>query len=142
MFVRDPAGLLQDFKPDKPDSVIAARVTGEVETAFPDGAPLDAQDKRAPGNPDHRAKSKGSVNLIVVADTDLLADRFWVRMQRFLDMQVPNPFANNADFLIYAIDNLGGNDDLISLRSRGDYARPFKVVEQIKREAEAAYRDE
>lgn len=142
MFVRDPAGLLQDFKADKPNSVIAARITGEVETAFPDGAPLDEQDKRSPGNPDHLAKSRGAVNLIVVADTDVLADRFWVRMQRFMDMQVPNPFANNADFLINAIDNLGGNDDLISLRSRGDYARPFQVVEQIKREAEAAYRDE
>jgi len=142
MFVRDPAGLLQEFKADKPDSVIAARITGDVETAFPDGPPLDDQEKRGPGNPDHLAKSKGPINLIVVADTDILADRFWVRMQRFLDMQVPNPFANNADFLINAIDNLGGNDDLISLRSRGDYARPFQVVEQIKREAEAAYRDE
>jgi ABC-type uncharacterized transport system involved in gliding motility auxiliary subunit len=72
----------------------------------------------------------------------MLADRFWVRMDRFLNMEVPNPFANNADFLINAIDNLGGNSDLISLRSRGDYARPFRVVEAIKREAEAAYRDE
>jgi ABC-type uncharacterized transport system involved in gliding motility auxiliary subunit len=56
-------------------------------------------------------------------------------------MQVPNPFANNADFLINAIDNLGGNDDLISLRSRGEYARPFEVVENIKREAEGRFRD-
>ena len=38
------------------------------------------------------------------------------------------------------MDNLGGNDDLISLRSRGEYARPFEVVEQIKREAEGQFR--
>jgi ABC-type uncharacterized transport system involved in gliding motility auxiliary subunit len=142
MLVRDPAGLMENFKPDLPRSVIAARVTGDLETAFPDGPPLDEKDKRGPGNPDHLVKSKAPVNLIVVADTDLLADRFWVRMDRFLNMEVPNPFANNADFLINAIDNLGGNSDLISLRSRGDYARPFRVVEAIKREAEAAYRDE
>ena len=79
--------------------------------------------------------------MIVVADTDLLADRFWVRMERFLGMQVPNPFANNADFLINAVDNLGGNDDLISLRSRGVYARPFEVVERIKRDAEGQFRE-
>lgn len=142
MFVRDPAAMLENFKADKSNLVIAARVTGVVETAFPEGAPLSEQDKRAPGNPNHLKASKGPVNLIVVADTDVLADRFWVRMERFLNMRVPNPFANNADFLINAVDNLGGNDDLISLRSRGEYTRPFKVVEEIRRDAEAQFRDQ
>jgi len=142
MFVRDPAALLENFKADKSNLVLAARISGPVESAFPDGAPRDEKDKRAPDNPEHLKSSKGAVNVIVVADTDVLADRFWVRMERFLNMQVPNPFANNADFLINAVDNLGGNDDLIGLRSRGQYTRPFKVVEEIRREAEAAYRDQ
>ena len=86
--------------------------------------------------------SLGAINVIVVADTDILADRFWVRMERMLGMEVPNPFANNADFLINAVDNLGGNDDLISLRSRGAFSRPFEVVNQIQREAEAQFRDQ
>ncbi len=140
-FVRDPVGLLQNFKPDQSGLVVAARVTGEAQTAFPDGRPLDETNKRAPADGRHLAASKGSINVIVVADTDVLADRFWVRMERFLGMQVPNPFANNADFLVNAVDNLGGNDALISLRSRGEYARPFEVVDNIKREAEARFRD-
>ncbi|MGR9091134.1 MAG: hypothetical protein ACU85U_11205, partial [Gammaproteobacteria bacterium] len=82
-----------------------------------------------------------SINVIVIADTDILADRFWVRYENFLDMQMPQAFANNADFLINAIDNLGGNDDLIGLRSRGEYSRPFLVVQEIRREAEAQFRD-
>ena len=141
MFVRDPAGMLKTFKADKSNLTLAARISGHIDSAFP-GAPLDEKDKRAPGNPAHLKSSTSPVNLIVVADTDILADRFWVRMERFLDMQVPNPFANNGDFLINAVDNLGGNDDLISLRSRGEYSRPFKVVAQIQREAETAYRDQ
>ena len=56
-------------------------------------------------------------------------------------MHIPDPFANNADLLINAIDNLGGNDDLIGLRSRGKYTRPFEVVQRIQREAEAQFRD-
>jgi ABC-type uncharacterized transport system involved in gliding motility auxiliary subunit len=140
-FVRDPAGLLESFKADKANLVVAARLFGEVETAFPDGQPLDEKEKNAPGNPNHLKASKGPINVILVADTDILADRFWVRVQRFLGMQVPNPFANNADFFVNAIDNLGGNDDLISLRSRGEYSRPFEVVNQIQREAEAQFRD-
>ncbi len=141
MFVRDPAGMLKTFKADKSNLTLAARISGHIDSAFP-GAPLDEKDKPAPGNPAHLKSSTSPVNLIVVADTDILADRFWVRMERFLDMQVPNPFANNGDFLINAVDNLGGNDDLISLRSRGEYSRPFKVVAQIQREAETAYRDQ
>ncbi|MSR14025.1 MAG: ABC transporter [Gammaproteobacteria bacterium] len=140
-FVRDPAGLLSNFKADKANLVLAARLFGAVDTAFPEGQPLDEEEKSAPGNPNHLNASKAPINVIIVADTDILADRFWVRVQRFLGMQVPNPFANNADFLINAVDNLGGNDDLISLRSRGEYSRPFEVVNQIQREAEAQFRD-
>lgn len=140
-FVRDPNGLRESFKPGKEQLVIAARVTGAAATAYPDGPPLAEQEKRGPGDPNQLKQAKDGINVIVVADTDLLADRFWVRIERFLNMQVPNPFANNADFLVNAVDNLGGNDDLISLRSRGEYARPFEVVEGIKRDAESRFRD-
>jgi ABC-type uncharacterized transport system involved in gliding motility auxiliary subunit len=56
-------------------------------------------------------------------------------------MRIPEAFANNADFLVNAVDNLGGNDDLISLRSRGQYTRPFEVVLDIQRKAEEQFRD-
>ncbi len=140
-FVRDPNGLRESFKPGNAALTIAARVTGAARTAYPDGPPLDEEEKRGPGDPQQVKESKDGIHVIVVADTDVLADRFWVRIERFLGMQVPNPFANNGDFLVNAIDNLGGNDDLISLRSRGEYARPFERVEDIKREAEAQFRD-
>lgn len=146
VIVRDPNALHEGFKADRSNLVVAARITGPASTAFPDGPPppakpADGHDAPPPPQLPPQIKSaKDGINVVVVADTDVLADRFWVRMERFLDMQVPNPFANNADFLVNAIDNLGGNDDLISLRSRGEYARPFEVVEAIKREAEGQYR--
>ena len=141
IFVRDPNALLENFEPNGEASVIAARVNGVVETAYPNGVPLDETESRAPADANFLTKSTAPINVIVVADTDILADRFWVRYENFLGMQMPQAFANNADFLINAIDNLGGNDDLISLRSRGEYSRPFVVVQQIRREAEAQFRD-
>ena len=140
-FVRDPAGLLENFKPGGKELLIAARIHGEVDTAFPDGRPLDEKEKRAPPDKNFLSKSNGPINIIVVADSDILADRFWVRFENFLGTRVPTPIANNADFLINSLEILGGNDDLISLRARGKYSRPFEVVEQIQREAEAQYRD-
>ncbi len=141
IFVRDPAALLENFEPSGERSIVAARVSGVVETAYPNGQPLDETEARAPVDENFTAKSASPINVIVIADTDILADRFWVRYENFLGMQMPQAFANNADFLINAIDNLGGNDDLISLRSRGEYSRPFVVVQQIRRDAESQFRD-
>jgi ABC-type uncharacterized transport system involved in gliding motility auxiliary subunit len=141
VFVRDPAGLLENFTPDQRRHVVAMRISGPAETAFPDGRPLAENEKRAPPDADFTATAKEPINVIVVADTDILADRFWVRFSSFGGMQIPEPFGNNADFLVNAVDNLGGNTDLISLRSRGKYTRPFEVVQEIQREAEARFRD-
>ncbi|MFT4583222.1 MAG: ABC-type uncharacterized transport system involved in gliding motility auxiliary subunit [Gammaproteobacteria bacterium] len=141
IFVRDPGALLETFEATGESSVIAARISGIVETAFPDGRPPADGETAAIADDRFSAKSAAPINVIVVADTDILADKFWVRYENFLGMQMPQAFANNADFLINAIDNLGGNDDLISLRSRAEYSRPFVVVQQIRRDAEAQFRD-
>ncbi len=141
IFVRNPAGLLENFKPDNQPHVIAMRITGNAETAYPDGRPPADGAKDASPDTDFLKTSSGPINVIVVADTDILADRFWVRFSNFAGMQVPESFANNADFLVNSVDNLGGNDDLIGLRSRGKYARPFEVVQGIQREAEAQFRE-
>ena len=153
MFSRDPAALMQGFKPGDQSLVLAARLSGVVKTAFPQGKPKKDEGKKAEGDAadpapsadavdkDFIAESKGPVNVIVVGDTDILADRFWVQMQDFLGLNVPQAIADNANFVINALDNLGGNDDLISLRSRGEYARPFTKVASIQRDAELRLRD-
>jgi ABC-type uncharacterized transport system involved in gliding motility auxiliary subunit len=135
-FARDPTGLLESFKPENKSLLLAARVSGPVKTAFPEGKP-----GRKEKDPEFIGESKGAVNLVVVADTDLLSDRFWVQVQNFLGLTIPSAFADNADFVVNTLDNLGGNDDLISLRSRGVSARPFDRVEAIQQEAEAQFRD-
>jgi ABC-type uncharacterized transport system involved in gliding motility auxiliary subunit len=150
MFSRDPAALMQDFKPGDRSLVLAARLSGVVKTAFPQGKPKKDEGKNSeddtvkatdPVDKDFITESKGPVNIIVVGDTDLLADRFWVQTQDFLGLNVPQAIADNANFVINALDNLGGNDDLISLRSRGEYARPFTKVASIQRDAELRLRD-
>lgn len=81
-----------------------------------------------------------NINVIAVADTDLLTDRMWVQVQDFFGQRVPQPFADNAGFAINALDNLAGSDALISVRLRGRFSRPFEVVEALQREAEAQFR--
>jgi ABC-type uncharacterized transport system involved in gliding motility auxiliary subunit len=133
--VPDVLGLLKDFSPSGDRYTIAARVTGPASTAFPKGPPKDAGDHA----PEVKAATQ-PINVIVVADTDLLDDRFWIEYQNFMGRKVGQPIANNGDFVQNAVDSLGGTADLINLRSRGTAVRPFTRVDAIKRAADDRYR--
>ncbi len=142
-----PADILRDFKPQDKSYIIAARVSGKVKSAFPDGPPKsddadkkDAADgKDGPAPKPHLAESADDINVVVVADTDILADSFWLRAQDLFGQQVIVPIAHNADLVVNAADNMAGTSALISLRGRGLSSRPFDVVESIQREAEDKY---
>ncbi len=137
----NPARLLSEFTPDGQRRTMAARVRGQLASAFPDGPPaLPEGQTRPEGFPEHRARSEGAANVVVANDTDLLEDRFWVRVQDFFGQQVTTPFSGNGSLVVNLLDTLGGSDALISLRSRGESARPFELVEEIRREADAKYR--
>jgi ABC-type uncharacterized transport system involved in gliding motility auxiliary subunit/ABC-type transport system involved in cytochrome c biogenesis permease component len=133
----DPTGLLDGHKPRGEPLSIAARITGPVKTAFPDGPPPGVA--LAEGQVPLR-ESKSPLNAIVVADTDLFADYVWVRVQRFFGDLMAQPFASNGDFVLNAIDNLAGSGDLISLRGRASFTRPFDRVDELKRGAETRFR--
>jgi len=85
-------------------------------------------------------ESKGPIQAVIIADTDLLQDRFWVQMQNLFGQAVAMPLSNNMDFVTNALDNLTGSNDLIGLRSRGISQRPFERVEALQREAETRLR--
>jgi len=69
--------------------------------------------------------------VIVVADVDLLTDML-AYQNAFFGMA---PSGDNSAFVFNTLDYLAGSDDLISIRSRGRYSRPFEVVDEIEREA-------
>jgi len=102
----------------------------------------DAPKKEAAKAPPFIAESTRPMNVILVADADLLEDRFWVRKQEFFGQQVQVPFANNAAFVVNAVENLAGGDDLISLRSRGTARRPFTKIAELRLAADTRFRTE
>jgi len=145
----DPQALMDAFKSEDKRFTLAARVTGKVKSAFPDGPPPpDPKDAEKPADPNkaklelkpHLNESQEPINLIVVGDTDFITARFWLQEQRFFGQQVSTPIANNADFVVNSLDNLSGSDDLISLRSRGLSVRPFYRIINIRNKAEEIYR--
>ena len=90
--------------------------------------------------PAFKAETSRPANLVVFADSDWLADRFWVRVQDFFGQQQATPFSDNGALFSNLVGTLAGGDDLIGLRGRGSSQRPFEMVDNMQRRAEARYR--
>ncbi|MDO9624329.1 MAG: Gldg family protein [Pseudomonas sp.] len=129
--LQNPEELIRELEPTGERYTLAARLDGPALSAYPDGI-----EGRKDG-----LKQTDNINVIVVADTDMLTDRMWVQVQDFFGQRIPQPWADNAGFAINALDNLTGSEALISVRSRGRFTRPFEVVESIQREAEVRFRE-
>jgi ABC-type uncharacterized transport system involved in gliding motility auxiliary subunit len=131
----DPTTLRDGFKPTGVRYALAARVTGPVESAFPQGPP--PEQKPAAGPPAaHLAKTSAPANIVIVADTDLLMDYMWVQTRELFGQRVAQAFANNGDLVANILDNLSGSSALISVRGRASFSRPFERVEALKRQAD------
>jgi len=141
-FLPDPEELLKGFTPSGKEYTLAARLSGPLSSAFPDGPPA-AEGREAPVDAALAGKhlaSTENANLVLVGDVDVLSDRLWVQAQNFLGQRIYNAFANNGDFVINALDNLSGSAALIGLRSRATYTRPFTTVEGLRRRADLEFR--
>lgn len=148
----DPEAMVRDFKPEK-QFTIAARISGKVKTAFPEGKPkaVETEENKADeasktadeeaAKAAHLTESIDSMNIIVVADTDILQDQFWVQVQNFLGQRIALPQAANSTLLTNALDSLTGSNELISVRSRGSSNRSFTKLEEIQKEAEQKFRE-
>jgi ABC-type uncharacterized transport system involved in gliding motility auxiliary subunit len=107
---------------------LAAVVSGRPTSAF------------APRDTGHITQASAPINVVVVGDTDLLTDRYWTQAQNYFGQSISIPFAGNADFIINILDNLSGSNDLIGMRSRAVYTRPFTRVSELRRQAENEFR--
>lgn len=164
---RNLVRVTNEFQPDG-SYVLAARLSGRVPSAFPDGPPkppalraaerrleqAETDEERAEQqatidellpeweerNAAHIAESREPLNAILVADVDMLADGLWVQSQDFFGQRITVPVAHNGNFFVNAADHLTGSDALIGLRSRGVFQRPFTMVQDIKRDAERRFR--
>jgi ABC-type uncharacterized transport system involved in gliding motility auxiliary subunit len=136
----DPTKVLANFKSDGTPRVIAARIHGVLKSAFSGPPPLAGDQKRLDGFPEYKAQTDGTANMVVVADSDIMVDRFWVRTADFFGQQTATPFADNGPFVANLIGTLAGSDALIGLRSRGGTNRPFTLVAEMQADAEARYR--
>jgi ABC-type uncharacterized transport system involved in gliding motility auxiliary subunit len=142
--------IRRDFTPSDEKYDLAVKIRGVFKTAFPDGKPADDDknpqghddeppDKMTVTNEESLIKGKAKSSIIVVADADLLFDGYFVHKQNFLGFDISRIFNDNLNFLLNASEILVGGEELISIRSRGKFERPFKRVQALEEKAQAKW---
>ncbi len=141
-----PDALARQVDPSGETHVLAGILHGKLTTAFPDGRPKvevkEGEDKEEEGDGEFLTESMGESTLVLIADTDFMADSFSVRRINFLGMQGIQPLNDNIAFVSNVLEYLAGSEDLISLRGKGTVVRPFKVVGELEMMAQQKFKEE
>lgn len=144
----DPGILRNKFSPGVQPVTMGYLLTGKFKTAFPNGvaieapAPKEESDESADDDEDKTTtklikpeliEATEDCAVIVFSDVDFLSDRVAYRDSFFGSKMI---VGDNSALLLNAIDDLSGSSDLVSIRSRGNFRRPFTVVDAIEKQAE------
>ena len=152
LMMLDPSNLMNRFfKGDKPVAM-GYLITGQFKSSFPDGIEVEVESDEESSDetkdPNDVKKIKKRIKglteaqedcaVVVFADVDFISDPIAYQSAFFGKIVV----GDNSALVLNAIDDLSGSGDLVSIRSRGNFRRPFVVVKEIEMQAEEETREE
>jgi len=144
----DPAKMMAAFVDGDRPVAMGYLVTGKFKSSFPEGIEVETDAPKDPNDPSEPKKikkhitglteAKGDCAVVVFSDVDFISDQLAYAGSFFGKMVV----GDNSALLMNTVEELGGSGDLIAIRSRGNFKRPFTVVDKIEQEADRASADE
>jgi ABC-2 type transport system permease protein len=144
----NPSKLMTQFIDGTEPVTMGYLVTGRFKSSFPDGIEIEIESSEETEDPNDTKKIKKRITglkqaeqdcaVVVFADVDFISDMLAYQEAFFGKVIV----GDNSALMMNAIDDLTGSSDLISIRSRGNFRRPFTVVDEIERQAEAETAEE
>lgn len=153
LLMPQPSELMDKFVDGTEPVAMAYLVTGRFKSSFPDGIEVEViSDANEPGEAESRSTSEAKTTkkitglteaqedcaVVVFADADFISDALAYR-DFFFGKVV---FGDNSALMMNTIDDLTGSSDLISIRSRGHFKRPFIRIDEIEQKAEAETAEE
>jgi len=134
--------VMRDFKSSDKEQTLALRLEGRFKSAFPNGKPGASTDGDTNAAPASLKESTTDTAVILVADADMLSDDFSMRIMNSPFGRLAMPLNANLSFAQNCVEQMAGNQNLISVRSRATLNRPFEVVKQMQAEAERKFQGE
>jgi ABC-type uncharacterized transport system involved in gliding motility auxiliary subunit len=137
------------FQPSGEEMPLAIRLTGKFYSAFPEGRPQPpippakdkkGEEKKAEEKSEPHLKVSAAENSVVlVADADMLADGAAVEVQDIFGQRVIVPRNGNLAFAQGLVEQLSGDNALITLRSRASFSKPLTVIREMEDRAQQSY---
>jgi len=137
--------IIKSLQPSGTEYALAVRLTGKFKSAFPNGAPKSPPAKPEESKPDESGEqglkeSAQETSVILFGDVDMIEDQIAVT-------ETGNAFGarlfvpNNGNLALAegAVEQLGGDSNLIAMRSRANTVRPFTVIREMQAKAETHY---
>lgn len=146
LMMPDYGGFVRRFRTGQQPVSMAYMVSGTFRTAFPEGIQVSDETAEAPADGDAAPAMKTLTGLteslepcavVVLADVDMLSNMMAFNPQA-MQFGMTVPVGDNSSLLFNAIEDLSGSTQLISIRSRGNFGRPFTVVDEIEAAADAS----
>ena len=119
-----------DFNNKNEDFSLAGIVSGKFKSVF-DKTPIDSLYSKK-----HLKEAINENSVFVIADVDFLHNRYFMRALDFNGHKVLKKINHNLSFLMNCLDFLCGDTKLITIRSRGEYLRPFDRVLKLEKDAQ------
>ena len=141
---QSPLAQVRSLQTDGKPRIPAALISGKFKTAYPDGAPeATASEKKFQTElSPHLEKAATENSILLMADTDFIADDYAVQRTKFLGNVFLQPLNDNFTFLLNALELFSGGQDLIAVRSRGKTARPFTRLVDIQVRAAKRFQEQ
>lgn len=131
-------GATEEFKSSGTEHKLAVRLTGKFKSAFPDGSPAASTNAPA-GGAEHLKEAKEETVVVLLGDADMVHQNSFATVQEIFGQRIMMPFSANLTFLQNIVEQMGGDKDLITIRSRATLSRPFTRVREMQAKAELAY---
>ena len=157
LMMLQPSALMSRFIEGNKPVVMGYLVTGRFKSTFPDGVEIEVEPDKVKDesskeakDPNENKKIKKKLTglkeatedcaVVVFSDVDFISDAMAYQDSFFGIGKVI--VGDNSALLLNTIEDLTGSGDLISIRSRGNFRRPFVVVDEIEKRAEEATAEE
>jgi len=136
------------FQPSGEEMPLAIRLSGKFKTAFAEGKPKPylprdekkGAEKKPPAKEEPQVKESAAENQVVlIADVDMLTDNAAVEVQDVFGQRVVIPRNGNLNFAQSLVEQMAGDANLISLRSRAAFTRPLTVIREMENRAQQSY---
>ncbi len=120
----------KQISPKGKEYPLVVSLSGRFKTSFEKGPPKGIKKEK------QIKEAKKPSTVVIVGDCDFISDDFYVQKTRLLGFVISRIFNDNLNFLLNCCEFLTGSQDLISLRTRGRFERPFIKVLELKAKAQ------